>query len=279
MAKKLNAGTLRAIKAPAKGQREHFDTIVPGLSLRASQGGAQSWSLLYRVNGKRRRVTIGDASVIGLADAREAANRLRASIVLGANPAAERKEKRALPTLAEAFEIYLDEHAKPHKRSWRADAQLFAQHTPPAWRARRVDAITRNEVAGHRAGIGKRSTWRANAWARCIRGLYNFLADRQIYQGGNPATLRRGSWFKEPPRERFLGADEMRRLAVALDAEPTEWRAYFGLLLFTGLRRSELASAEWRNYDTAARTLLIRSQAGPRAANRNARRSRARPWS
>ena len=85
MAKKLTPGTLRAIKAPARGQREHFDKLVAGLALRTSQGGARTWSLLYRdAGGKRRRITIGKAPEVGLAEARTIARDLRAKVRLAA---------------------------------------------------------------------------------------------------------------------------------------------------------------------------------------------------
>ncbi len=258
MAKKLTPGTLRAIKAPARGQREHFDKLVAGLALRTSQGGARTWSLLYRdAGGKRRRITIGKAPEVGLAEARTIARDLRAKVRLGGDPADERKRRHDVPTLRNAFELYLERQGKLHNRSWRQTELIFKRDTPAAWLSRRVDTITRNEVAGRHAEIGKRSRFGANAWARIIRAIYHRLDDWELWQGRNPAKLARGTWFHEEPRRRILGADELPRLWAALAPEPYQWRAFFTLLLFTGLRRGELASAEWKNYDAAAQTLLI----------------------
>ena len=43
---------------------EHFDQRMPGLVLRVSAGGAKSWNVIYRHQGRARRLTLGRYPVI-----------------------------------------------------------------------------------------------------------------------------------------------------------------------------------------------------------------------
>ena len=56
--------------------------------------------------------------------------------------------------------------------------------------------------------------------------------------------------FKETRRDRFVRADELPRLAQAIDAEPSPFnRAAFWLYLLTGMRKNELLRAKWEDID------------------------------
>ena len=58
----------------------------------------------------------------------------------------------------------------------------------------------------------------------------------------------------------FLSQDEARAFLEALDGDKRLselWRAYFQLLIFAGLRRSEGLALTWADYDTDKRELLI----------------------
>ena len=67
-----------------------------GLTFTLSKGGTATWVLRYRVQGGRRReLTIGSYPDVTLAAAREKARALRASIDGGADPAAEKQERKS----------------------------------------------------------------------------------------------------------------------------------------------------------------------------------------
>ncbi len=57
-------------KPRAAGRIEHWDTHTSGLGLRVTEKGAKSWVVMYRVNGRQRRLTLGPYPRISLADAR-----------------------------------------------------------------------------------------------------------------------------------------------------------------------------------------------------------------
>ena len=75
-------------KPPEKGQAEFFDTKVPGLSLRVSQGGSRAWSMLYSRAGRRVRIRLGAYPTMQLAAARTAALEAKSVIEEGGDPRA-----------------------------------------------------------------------------------------------------------------------------------------------------------------------------------------------
>jgi hypothetical protein len=59
--KKLTDLFVNKVKAPAGGRIEYFDAVFGGLALRVTGRGHKSWSLFYRMGGRRRRFTLGPA--------------------------------------------------------------------------------------------------------------------------------------------------------------------------------------------------------------------------
>ena len=67
-AKKLTAQAVENAEIPAKGRSETWDTFVRGLGLRVTDRGSKSWVVMYRVNGRQRRLTLGSYPALKLAD-------------------------------------------------------------------------------------------------------------------------------------------------------------------------------------------------------------------
>src|SRR5688572_5951229 len=143
---KLTARTVQSLK-PTPGKRaEHFDHQVPGLALRVTPAGAKSWSVLYRHRGRLRRLTIGSAAVVKLAEAREWARDLLHDASKGADPAAVKQDGRRADTMGELADLYITKWAKPRKRSWKADQHLLDKKILPRWRHRAIVDIKRSDV-------------------------------------------------------------------------------------------------------------------------------------
>ena len=70
---KLTALTVANAKPPAQGRIELWDATLPGFGLRVTSKGAKSWTVLYRANGKLRRMTLGPFPALPLAAARDRA--------------------------------------------------------------------------------------------------------------------------------------------------------------------------------------------------------------
>jgi integrase len=88
---------------------------------------------------------------------------------------------------------------------------------------------------------------RANRVGEILRKMFN-LAIRWQIRTDNPAAGF--SRFPEMPRDRFLSADEIKRLAEVLADHPNRRCAnVIRLLLLTGARRGEAMNARWDQFD------------------------------
>lgn len=97
----LNELILRNLK-PRDGQYDVFDEALAGFGARVSQGGTLSFIVLYRENGKKRRITLGKWPSLKLKAARKAARTLLAKITLE-----ERAPILSDTTFGEAMTAYL----------------------------------------------------------------------------------------------------------------------------------------------------------------------------
>src|SRR5690606_35018895 len=88
--------------------------------------GQATWSLSIFVNGRRRRFAIGEYPIIGLAEARRRAERLRAEVKDGRDQVKERQAARQAFTVASALEAYSAGHLAALKDGKRRAAQLRA---------------------------------------------------------------------------------------------------------------------------------------------------------
>ncbi|MEE4236637.1 MAG: Arm DNA-binding domain-containing protein, partial [Anderseniella sp.] len=82
----------------APGQRVEIpDDIQRGLRIRVTDKGVKTWSVQRRINGRKRRFTIGAYPEIGLAEARDRAARLLVQAADGHDPVAEKRQRRLQP--------------------------------------------------------------------------------------------------------------------------------------------------------------------------------------
>ncbi len=72
---------IRALPAPAKGQKIYLDDGLDGFGVRVSQGSTKTFVITYGED--RRRITIGRWPILQLAKAREKARDKLAEIQLG----------------------------------------------------------------------------------------------------------------------------------------------------------------------------------------------------
>ena len=108
--KALTTVQVRALKVPGR----HADGN--GLYLVVEPSGSKRWLLRTVVQGRRRDIGLGGATLVTLAEAREKALALRKLARDGGDPLAERRKAKAtVPTFAEAA----DQVHADHKASWK----------------------------------------------------------------------------------------------------------------------------------------------------------------
>jgi integrase len=249
---------IAALKA-AEGQRDYFDKSLPGFGVRVGPSGRKTFMLLHRVNGKLQRLTLRDSEsdsctypALSLAKARDLARAaLRASTV-GRDPGAEQQQAR-VRTFGALADLYLEQHAKRKKKSWRADARII-RHELDGWRDRPVAALRRSDVRDRLEAIVARGPILANRVLACIRKILNFGLDREWIDSNVAAKMARPA--AEQSRSRVLTADELRTVWTWLerpapddeDTDPTHWalaQAVLKLRLITAQRGAEVVNMRW----------------------------------
>jgi hypothetical protein len=143
----LNDAIVRKLPPPDKGNQISWDTAVKGFGIRVTTAGAKAFVLNYRAHGVERRYTIGSFPDWPTTAAREEAKRLKRIIDMGGDPALERREDRAAPTVGDLIERYRKEHAPRKRESSRIeDESLIRQWVAPELGARKVVDIRRADI-------------------------------------------------------------------------------------------------------------------------------------
>jgi integrase len=269
---KITKALVEGAKAPQKGQLFIRDDELKGFALRITASGTKSfvWEGRVKNTGRMCRIALGSFPLMTVVAAREAALAAKAQAASGADPVKERKAVRAglraQWTFGRLTSEYLERHAKPYKLSWREDRAILTNHIPIGWNARLLSDFTREDVVRLRDRIkesfnsgAKRKLggpYAANHVIRLLRAMFNLAKTWGFLSGENPAG--RIKLLKETSRDRYLSADELRRVNHALDRETNEyWRAYFALSLLLGTRKRELLCARWADIDIELRTWRI----------------------
>jgi integrase len=155
-------------------------------------------------------------------------------------------------------ELYIEQHAKPKKRTWRADESALNQLFIPRFGTHLAASITRADVATVHAEFGKHHPYAANRLISIIRKMYNVGRQLGIVpeEMCNPGTeIQR---FPEHRRRRYVTPAEMPILAAAINDDPNEFASHaLWLLLLTGVRRNEILAAKWADIDWDNKTLYI----------------------
>src|SRR5690349_7536921 len=110
MAERLTEIGVRKALAPVRGQTLPWDTDIKGFAVRITPGGAKSFLLDYRVNGRQRRITIGSFPDWSVQAARMRAKDLKREVDNGHDPMGQRHADRAAATLQDLWERYQVEY-------------------------------------------------------------------------------------------------------------------------------------------------------------------------
>ncbi len=251
MRKLFTEAVVRAAKAPESGQHDIWDTRHPGFGLRISYGGAKTFVLLYRQNGRKHRLTLGSWPTMTLAEAHKAARKRGGEIAEGKyfRPATGRPPRSLQHSAIWPMSISSDTPGQTKPRAlWAKMFQMLKADLLPEWKDRKLAEITRRDVRNVIDAITDRGApIHANRVRALVSKMFNFAIDRD-YIEANPAYRISGR-NKEIKRDRVLTFDELRRLWGALESEPARVGAAFKLLLLTAARRSEVLGMSWAELD------------------------------
>ncbi len=287
---KLQRSEIRKLE-PRETRYEVADIEIPSLRLRVTPNGVKTFILLYRnKENRQRRYTIGRFGVITPEYARNIAETKLAEIVLGGDPATEKKETRKQAEkakhsklrdfLTHKYEPWATVTLRSGKSAVERIRSAFSDHLDTQldelspwliekWRRARVKqgravGTINRDLAALRACLAKAVDWDVID--------QHPLAKVKLLKSDQKAVVR------------YLSAEEERRLRKALTARDAEikaaresgnrWRKERGrelmpdvetdhltpmvlLSLNTGMRRGEVFHLRWEDVDFQNNSLSI----------------------
>lgn len=232
--------------------------IGNGLAIRASKTGVISFYFRYKLNGRDKRVTLGNYPVITLKMAKEEAMRLAVvyqqggSVVDAANT--RYKSHDHLPTVKECVDSYLKTYGNLLRASslnmYRStlEKHLAPYFDRPAEKVRMdewlrlLDNIVKNNSA-NTAAVVLRVSKRCFGW--CVRR--ETIASCNILRINTPDV----AGVTTPERDRVMDMQELAQFwqALARTKLSLPVRNCIKLLILTGARNSEIREASWEEFD------------------------------
>jgi integrase len=242
----LTDAKCRAIKAGEKASKT-FDG--GGLFLFCSPTGAKVWRLAYRVNGKAQTAVIGPYPAVGLAEARQKRDAIKAMLRDGQNPAEARKPARHAYTLDDAHTAYWSGRKDLSPSYLDNERRAYEMHVQPHLGKRVMREITRADVL---AMLNTLDAKGRHDYVRKVRMWLAQLWDWAIEQGHStenpPRSIKPERAFGKAQVEHFA-ALELRDIPAfmqRLDAEG-ELQSVLALrlLALTWVRTNELRFMRW----------------------------------
>jgi integrase len=212
-----------------------FDATFGGLSLRVTAQGNKSWSLFYRMDGRLRRLTLGQFPAIKPAQARREAGAALERVRLGIDPAEEKRDRR-LASEADAFARVLEDYLVHASRHWAASTfketkRVLEREPLRAWRDRTLSSISRADVMR--------------------------LLDAIVAAGAEIGANRTLAYLRALFNWSVLSDDELSWLWRACEKIDWPFGPLVKLLLLTGQRRDEVATLHWSELDLGNRTWTL----------------------
>jgi len=256
---KLTAKTIENAKAPKTGRTELWDSIVGGdaavpgaFGLRVTSRGVKTWTIMYRLHGKQRRLRIGTFPAHGLSEAREMARDALLKVGRGIDPAEERKatqESLADPdTVEKVTANFILRYAKPKNRSWKETERVFDRYVLPRWGKRPIESVSSKDVHSLLDDIvDQGSPYMGNRVLATLSRFFNWCLERDLLVASPAAHIKPPA--EEKARDRVLNNDEISTLWPVWESMGWPFGSIFKLLLITGQRRTEIATMRWSEVD------------------------------
>ena len=255
----LTDARVRALR-PRKTARDVRDGKLKGFGIRVLPSGRKRFFVHCQHDGERVWKIVGDATEIGIDEARARARGMLAAIRRGEGISGARE------TL---FENFAETVFLRYERLWKrgtlaVNRRYLKKQILPHFAGRPVAEIDRREVHDWFAAL--RAT--PVTADRSMPVLSVIMREAEVAglrpEGSNPCRgIRR---YRRKGRERFLSDEEIRRLSARLSEHAERFPrqvAAIRLLLLTGCRKGEVLGLRWTDY-REGHLFLRDSKSGPR---------------
>lgn len=250
-------GQLTAMKIKTLTEPGRY-TDGDGLMLIVATGGARSWMLRARIDGKRRDIGLGSLKVLTLAEARAKATELRRQIAQGIDPIAERKKvEDPVPTFREAATLVHEEHKAAWKNGKHQDQWI---NTLTTYAFPKLGDRLVNDIEGPIIRDVLAPIWLAKPeTARRVRQRIGAVLDWSYAKGYRPTEAPMRSLSKGLPRQprkdghfAAMPFTDVPKLIARLRERSSVGRLAMEALILTAARSGEIRGATWSEVDLDA---------------------------
>jgi integrase len=227
-----------------------------GLELEVMTTGSKFWRLQYRVDGKRKRVTLGEYPALPLVEARQKAEELRLKLKRGVMPP-DVMNPPQVPT----FRVVAEEWISKQTGRWAPKQEQTVRHRLeayllPTFKDRLIDDITAPELLAVLRPLENSGRLEAAKRTRQVFGqIARFGIAIGACQFDISAALANAMAAPNPKHfSAFTKQDDVKRLLGAM----TEYcgtpvvKAALWLSIYTLCRPGEIRHAEWAEIDLDA---------------------------
>jgi integrase len=245
---RLTDKSIRGLKAPASGNVDYWDELMPGLAIRVGHGGTKSFFVGTRVKGRYRRITLKPSFPnLELATARSKAREIIADAQGGIGPELRKKrsEKGTFGAVADAF---MQDYVRKKNLRTAGEYQRKINTDLLEWHDRQITDIRRGDIKELLREKARGAPTSANRLKSLISKIFAWALKEEIIEA-SPAMKLDPPGGDENERERNLAADEIKTAWEAFDKIGYPWGPLWKMLLVTGQRRGEVAGMKWAEVD------------------------------
>ncbi len=92
----MTQARIKALQPPESGQPVVYDKQIPNLGIRLSPGGAKTFIVYRKINGRPRRITLGRFPTLTVEEARRQAQKAMGKIADGVDPVKDKHQEKAI---------------------------------------------------------------------------------------------------------------------------------------------------------------------------------------
>lgn len=239
-----------------------------GLYLIVEKSGARAWWFIFTFQGRRPEMKLGDADIMSLAEAREAALDARKKVAAGINPIDARKAAKsadAKPTFGEVADKLIELKESEwrnaiHAKQWRSSLLNDAAKIRPL----PVDQVDTDAVLSVLTPIWQTKPEAAMRLRQRIEAVLNAAKVHGHRTGENPAAWRGHLALTLPKRSKVsrghyaaMPYDRVAEFMTRLRAVDTVAARGLEFAILTAARSGEVYGARWSEFDAEGKLWTI----------------------
>lgn len=248
--KKLTDPFIRQVKV--ENRTDYYDTVCSGLCLRVSPKGSKSFNYRYNSGDKLKRITIGGYSnSLTLADARKEVAKIKADVLKGLDPQAERQalkndsKSNNINSFSHVVENYKRDELVKKKDSTQKDyLNRINNHILPRFGDLAIKDIQRKDITQFLRDKAKTAPVQAQRIQAILSGIFNYAINEELTIS-NPAQSIKLINPKDYQRERDYSNEEIFKLWTAFEEQDEPVQSIFKMLLLCGQRSGETRKMKW----------------------------------